>query len=74
MSMVGGEPGVPLNPQRFLGAQSGDSRACLLQGALDVARRGPSGHIVEGKHFSKAQASVKTGVEAGMDRLQVGKR
>src|SRR5580658_7981769 len=60
--------------KRFLGTQPSNPLPSILQRALDMTRRSASGNVVQRQHLSKPKAGVESGVEARVDRLQVGKR
>ena len=44
----------------------------ILQGSLDVTRRGAAGDVVQGEHFREAEFRMEGSVEGRVDRLQVG--
>ena len=54
--------------------QTSDPLASILQSALDVARRGASGNVVQCEYFSKSEAGVERCVKARVDCLQVRER
>lgn len=58
--------------ERFVRPQRGGTLTGILEGALDVTRRGASGDVVQREHFGKTEARVEGCVKARVDRLQVG--
>jgi hypothetical protein len=57
-----------------VGPQSSSPFPSILQRALDMARRGASGNVVQREHFGKPEAGVESHVKVRVDRLQVGER
>src|SRR5580700_7704401 len=58
----------------FESPQGGSPLPGILQGALDVPRRGAARDVMQRQHLGKSEARVEACVKARVDRLQIGER
>jgi hypothetical protein len=54
-----------------VGPQTRSPLPSILQRALDMARRGASGDVVQREHRSKSEAGVESRVKVWVDRLLI---